>query len=204
MSEERIIRQLLVEIDRNPSVSQRQLSEDLSVSVGSINWYLKRCVKKGLIKLGQAPITRYLYYLTPEGFAEKTRLTASYLSITFDIFRVGRQQYNALFNLCAVNDWRDIVLLGDSELAELAMLVASQIEGIKIHCVLDPDSENDQCAGLPVKTTIDEVTDCLPNGRVDAIIGTKFDMNIKQNQSLKVIREAFNLDRSRLLIPAFI
>ena len=80
MSNEHLVRQILVEIDRNPSVSQRQLSTELGVSIGIVNWHMKRFVRKGLVKLHQAPVRRYLYYLTPDGFAEKARLTAEYLS----------------------------------------------------------------------------------------------------------------------------
>jgi len=198
------MRELLAGIDQDPQVSQRKLSEDLSVSVGSVNWYLKRCVKKGLVKLSQAPVRRYLYYLTPEGFAEKTRLTASYLSTSFDIFRTGRQQYEALFSLCAANGWKNVVLLGESELAELAVLVISSVDGVIAHCVFDPNSSHKQCAGLPVKLTTDEAIACLPEGCVDAVVATAFDIRSPKIHDLEALRVAFNLDQSRLLIPAFI
>ena len=89
MSNETLVRQILVEIDRDPSISQRQLSDNLGVSIGIVNWHMKRFVGKGLVKLQKAPVRRYLYYLTPSGFAEKARLTAEYLNASFDIFRQG-------------------------------------------------------------------------------------------------------------------
>ncbi len=204
MSEERIVRELLVEIERDPGVSQRRLSETLSVSVGTINWHLKRCVKKGLVKLSQVPVKRYLYYLTPEGFTEKSRLTAEYLSTSFDIFRVGRKQYEALFNLCLANDWKSIVLVGDSELAELAMLVLSRIDNVTAYCVFDAASKNNTCAGLPVKSTAEDVLACVPGGRVDAIIGTGPDIKLPEKCDLETLLTKLNLNHSQALIPAFI
>jgi len=204
MSEERIVRELLVEIERDPGVSQRKLSEILSVSVGTVNWHLKRCVKKGLVKFSQVPVKRYLYYLTPEGFAEKTRLTAAYLSISFDIFRVGRQQYEALFNVCAANDWKNIVLIGDSELAELAVLVLSRIDGVTAHCVYDTTSKSSTCAGLPVKSTVEEVMASVPNGFVDAIVGTEPNIKLPEKCDLEALLNKLNLHHSHALIPAFI
>lgn len=62
---EQIERRILIAIDADAGISQRALSMEIGIAVGSINWYLKRCVNKGLIKLQQAPIKRYLYYLTP-------------------------------------------------------------------------------------------------------------------------------------------
>jgi len=204
MHEERILRELLVGIERDPAISQRKLSEDLGVSVGSINWYIKRCVKKGLVKLGQAPVKRYLYYLTPEGFAEKTRLTASYLSISFDIFRAGRQQYEALFNLCEANGWTNIMLLGESELTELALLVLSRYENITAHCIFDIDSTKTTIAGLPVFSTLKDVQQCLPSGGLDALIGAGLDIKLPEKHDADAFLAEFNIDRSRLLVPAFI
>ena len=50
------------------------LKHELGVSVGLINTLIKRAVKKGLVKVREAPYKRYAYYLTPHGFAKKVRL----------------------------------------------------------------------------------------------------------------------------------
>ena len=67
---------ILDTVEQNEHISQRDLSRKLGVALGLANSYLKRCVRKGLIKVQQAPANRYLYYLTPKGFSEKSRLTA--------------------------------------------------------------------------------------------------------------------------------
>ena len=76
----RIVLGLLQSVERDGAQSQRKLASDLGIALGLVNAYLKRCVKKGLLKIGQAPARRYAYYLTPHGFAEKSRLTVEYLS----------------------------------------------------------------------------------------------------------------------------
>ena len=40
MPNETLTRQILDEIDRNPSISQRQLSDKLGVSIGIVNWHM--------------------------------------------------------------------------------------------------------------------------------------------------------------------
>ena len=77
----RIVLGLLESVERDGAQSQRKLASDLGIALGLVNAYLKRCVKKGLVKIGQAPPRRYAYYLTPHGFAEKSRLTVEYLSM---------------------------------------------------------------------------------------------------------------------------
>ena len=204
MSNERLVRQILVEIDHNPSISQRQLSVNLGVSIGIVNWHMKRFVTKGLVKLQTAPVRRYLYYLTPAGFAEKARLTAEYLRVSFDIFRQGRLQYEALFGICAASHWENVVFLGDSELVELACMAHAQTDGVRVRCILDPRSRRDGRGKFPVHASVLGALGEFPSRRVDALIGTHFELRVARCYDLEAIREEIGLDPSRFLVPAFL
>ena len=57
-------------------MTRRSLARELGIALGLANAYLKRCAKKGLIKIAQAPANRYAYYLTPQGFARKPAASA--------------------------------------------------------------------------------------------------------------------------------
>src|ERR1700723_2941542 len=92
----RIVLGLLESVECDGAQSQRKLASDLGIALGLVNAYLKRCVKKGLLKIGQAPPHRYAYYLTPHGFSEKSRLTIEYLSTSFSFFRRAREDCSAL------------------------------------------------------------------------------------------------------------
>src|SRR6267142_1362184 len=77
---ERIVRDLLASVEHDGERSQRHIAAELGIALGLVNAYLKRCVKKGLVKVHDVPARRYAYYLTPRGFAEKSRLTVHYLT----------------------------------------------------------------------------------------------------------------------------
>lgn len=111
-------------VERDPSVTQRSVARELGIALGLANSYLRRCVRKGLIKVSEVPRRRYAYYLTPQGFAEKSRLTATYLSDSFSFFRKARMQCAELFALAAARGQRRLALLGHGDLAEIASLVA--------------------------------------------------------------------------------
>jgi hypothetical protein len=115
---------MLNAVEENSVLTQRSLARELGIALGLANAYLKRCVTKGYIKVTHAPAKRYAYYLTPLGFAEKSRLTAQYLAISFDFFRLARSQCSALFTECETRGWTRIALCGAGELAEIAMLCA--------------------------------------------------------------------------------
>ena len=121
--------------------TQRHLAKRTGIALGLANSYLKRCVRKGLVKIHQAPANRYLYYLTPKGFAEKSRLTGQYLSSSFKFYRRAGDSCADAFVLCKGNGWRRITLCGASDLAEIASLRALE-HGIEIACVYDASRES--------------------------------------------------------------
>ena len=204
MADLNITRRLLTEVDRDPSISQRRLSEELGISVGMVNWHVKRCVGKGLIKLQHIPARRYLYYLTPDGFTEKSRLTANFLRATFDLFRVGRQQYEALFNLCVANAWQDVILLGDSELAELALMVLSRVDNVTAHCILDGHASSTERSSLVVVKDVPGARQILNGRRIDALVATHFEINADGRFDLPAYREQFHMSEKQILIPEFL
>lgn len=119
---------VLEAIDSKKSITQRSISKDLDMALGLVNSYLKRCVKKGFIKIQQAPKNRYLYYLTPKGFSEKAKLTAEFLTSSFTFFRKSRDQIEEILDNCNKKNWKRILLFGNSELAEITSLYSKNYE----------------------------------------------------------------------------
>ena len=70
-------------IQKQPQTSQRDLAEQLGFSLGKLNYCLKALQQKGLIKIKNFEKNpnklNYIYVLTPEGIAEKTRLTINFM-----------------------------------------------------------------------------------------------------------------------------
>ncbi len=161
---------LLSAVERDSAVTQRHLASELGIALGLANAYLKRCAKKGLIKMRQAPLNRYAYYLTPRGFAEKSRLTAEYLTISFDFFRRARHDCAALLEGCAARGWRRVALMGAGELAEIAALGAAEA-GVTIVAVIDAQAGG-SCAGRPVVRDLAAALALGGDRPLDAIIIT--------------------------------
>jgi DNA-binding MarR family transcriptional regulator len=147
--------EILDVIDRQKNVSQRHLARHLGVALGLTNSYLKRCVRKGLVKISQAPANRYLYYLTPQGFAEKSRLTAQYLSVSFGFYRQAGDSCRRVFEYCDRNGWRRLLLCGLSDLAEIASVRALERD-ITIVGFYDPDSDHTRFLNRPVWQNLNE------------------------------------------------
>ena len=147
--EDSLTLEILETIEKQDNLTQRHLANSLGVALGLANSYMKRCVRKGLIKVHQAPANRFLYYLTPKGFVEKSRLTAKYLSSSFDFYRRASDSLAEAFNLCEVQNKTSVLLCGVSELAEIASLRAYEHK-INIVGVFDPYSKKEKFLHLHV------------------------------------------------------
>ena len=146
--------EILDTVQRNEQMSQRHLSRQLGVALGLANSYLKRCIRKGWVKVQQAPANRYLYYLTPMGFAEKSRLTAEYLSTSLSFYREAGNSCLRLLDQCENNHWQRLLLCGVSDLAEIATLRAME-RNLTIVGIYDPTSEREQFLGKRVWRALD-------------------------------------------------
>lgn len=86
LSQREIVRfKVLIAIEENPNVTQRELSKILGVSLGSINFCIKAFIDKGILKVKNFSNSdnkkSYIYCLTPFGIIEKTKITSRYLYI---------------------------------------------------------------------------------------------------------------------------
>ena len=162
-NESKITLGLLTIVHDNAAASQRSMASGLGIALGLANAYLKRCVKKGLVKVSQAPANRYAYYLTPQGFAEKSRLTAEFLSQSLKLFRHARAEGAQLLTYCRNRGWSRVALYGAGDLAEIMILSARDFPVELVAVIADGDGPREQ-AGLPV------VADLRCPGDVEAVI----------------------------------
>jgi DNA-binding MarR family transcriptional regulator len=137
--EEKLTLDLLNAIDQRNDMSQRHLAQKMGIALGLTNSYLKRCARKGLVKVSEAPANRYLYYLTPKGFAEKARLTGRYLANSLSFYRQAGESCSDAFKYFKNNNKDRVLLCGVSDLAEIALIRALE-EKVNIVGVYDQDS----------------------------------------------------------------
>ena len=152
----RLMLGLLESVERDSMQSQRVLAAQFNVALGLVNAYLKRCVRKGLVKVKTTPARRYAYFLTPRGFSEKSRLTLAYLSRSMSFFREARKDCAETCELLQKMGWSRVVLAGRSDLAEVAVICSLEAH-IAVVAVVDPHPVADQFIGAPVFATFEAV-----------------------------------------------
>lgn len=182
----------LTALERGEVVTQMSLSRRIDVAVGLVNAWLKRSINKGYVKARQAPYKRYVYYLTPMGFAEKGRLVAEYLESSLHLFRRARAEYAEIFQCAKRDGFERIVVVGSGELLEIALLTALA-EGVSLQAVLDPHTNKSHRLGVKIVQSLTEVE------AIDAVV-------IAETRTPQAIYEhlAKSLPKERVLAPALL
>ena len=74
---------VLRHLEANPEITQRELAQELGVSLGKVNYCLKALIDRGWVKVNNFRNSdnkaAYAYLLTPSGLEEKTRITVRFL-----------------------------------------------------------------------------------------------------------------------------
>jgi len=91
---------LLRKLEAKPEYTQRELSQEMGVSLGKINYCMKKLVEKGWIKLSSfrhhPQKVNYIYLLTPKGIEQKTRLTFSFLTTKLEEYEKLKNEIGKL------------------------------------------------------------------------------------------------------------
>lgn len=140
---------LLEAFEEEEQTSQRELARRLDISLGLVNAFLKRLARKGYFKITNLPANRVSYLLTPQGMAEKSRLTCEYIQHSFNYYRQTRARLAAIFQRLAGLRAKTIAFWGAGELAEIAYVCLADTS-LQLVAVVDPARVGESFLGRAV------------------------------------------------------
>jgi DNA-binding MarR family transcriptional regulator len=122
---------LLEQIAQDPDTTQSTMASRLGVAVGTVNWYLKRLIAKGYIKVKRAERRKLRYILTPEGLALRAQLTLNYVETSMTLYRHVRQQSRAALAEAQTRGARAIHIAGEGDIADVCRLTCLE-QGVPV------------------------------------------------------------------------
>jgi DNA-binding MarR family transcriptional regulator len=124
---------LLNEIGQDPFVTQANLSKRLGIAVGSVNWYIKRLIHRGWVKVSHLDRTRLKYDLTRQGMSVFTQRALLYARDSLKIYGDFRKKAKLLAAELQQKGIKQVYLEGDNEDEILDILRLTCIEaGIRL------------------------------------------------------------------------
>jgi len=123
---------LLQELEKNPVVSQRELSHKFGIALGVTNACLKRMARRGWIRIMSLNHRRIGYYLTPKGFAEKAKLSLHLISWTVQHYTALKDIIGKKFLEMQNEGIERVVFYGISDEMEIAYIT---LQGVNLQLV---------------------------------------------------------------------
>jgi len=123
---------LLQELERNPVISQRELSHKFGIALGVTNACLKRMARRGWIRMMDQDHRKIGYFLTPKGFAEKTKLTLHLISWTVQHYSTLKDIIGARLLEIQNKGAERVVFYGMSDEMEIAYVT---LQGLNLKLV---------------------------------------------------------------------
>ena len=100
MNQKDIRLDLLRKLEINPECTQRELSREMGVSLGKVNYCMKKLIERGWIKLSNFSHNPnkvgYIYLLTPKGIEQKSKLTSLFLKRKIEEFEMLKDEISRL------------------------------------------------------------------------------------------------------------
>ncbi len=122
---------LLDEIAQDSLVTQAALSRRLGIAVGSVNWYIKRLIQRGWIKVSHLDRTRLKYDLTSEGLRIFSQRALLYARDSLRVYGELRSKAKALVGELKDRGVGQVFLTGDDEMMDILRLTCIE-EGIML------------------------------------------------------------------------
>jgi DNA-binding MarR family transcriptional regulator len=117
---------LLNEIARDPLVTQAGLSAQLGIAVGSVNWYIKRLVQRGWVKVSHLDRTRLKYDLTSKGMQVFTQRALLYARDSLKVYRELRDKARAVVADLKDRGVGEVYLPQDDDLGDIMRLTCME------------------------------------------------------------------------------
>ena len=110
---------LFNKVENSPDINQRKLARELDISLGLTNTYFQRVLKKGWVRAKRVKPRRWLYFLTPKGALEKSRLSLSYMHRTLESLRELKSKGDEHLRILSEKGVTGIHLCGEDDLTEI-------------------------------------------------------------------------------------
>ena len=183
---------LLQELERNPIISQRELSHKFGIALGVTNACLKRMARRGWIRITNMDHRRIGYYLTPKGLAEKTKLTLRLVSWTVQHYSTLKDIIGERLLEIQNKGIERIVFYGVSDEMEIAYVT---LQGVKVQLagiVEDEEKmgQKQEVFGFELKK-VEQIGTLKP----DAVIITS---PVDQEKKVQKLRELVDFEKVKI------
>lgn len=174
-------------IEKNPNITQREMSKTIGIAVSMINDHIDGYENKGLIKRKKHSTKTVEYFVTKKGIERKKVLNIGYLNDSFKMYRFAKMDIENFLNSIISRGFSNILLYGAGEVAEIllqAIIIDKEIP-LKVLGLIDDDISKQNHTIFSTKII---ASSCINNIQHDGILISSYtnkDMIYKKLINLK-------------------
>jgi EPS-associated MarR family transcriptional regulator len=147
MTQDQQILSVLESLSRSADMPQRKIAQHTGLNLAKVNFVLRKLKDKGFIKLKRVRDNphklKYLYLLTPDGLAEKSRLTYRFLKKAIAEYNQAESVIEESVQTMLADGIRRVVLWGNNEITKLFLKITSRLDNkIRVCGIVDPSGRN--------------------------------------------------------------
>jgi len=136
---------VLSQLGNDANITQRQISQNVGLSLGLVNIILKKLIKKGYVKIKRLNRRNLQYFLTPKGFSEISRRSYHYLWKTIDSVAKMKEKIQGFVLEEYSKGITQFVIVGNGELADIVEISLRNLnkKDLKFRRALEEDEISD-------------------------------------------------------------
>jgi len=156
--------QFLEELEKNPTISQRELSKKFNIALGVTNACIKKLARKGWVKIRGLNHRKIYYHLTSEGLGIKAKLTLKYLAYNVKLYTDLKNLFTRKLQEMESKGIKRVVFYGVGDEMEVAY-VTLQWVNLDLVGIADDDEgkQGMKLFGYRVKR-VEEISSLRPDG----------------------------------------
>lgn len=113
---------LLEAISQDETATQANLATELGMAVGSVNWYIKRLIRRGYLKATRMDRTRLRYNMTAEGLEVLRRRATQYMKDSLKVYKDLRKDAKDFIANVVAQGIQSVYVDGDDEALDIFRL----------------------------------------------------------------------------------
>ena len=128
-------------IEKNPNITQREMSKTIGIAVSMINDHLEVFEKQGLIKRKKYSTKTVEYFVTKKGSERRKVLNIGYLNATKELYFQAKDTFEKFLAQVKEKGFTNILLYGAGEVAEMILhaIMTSKSNEVHVLAVIDDD-----------------------------------------------------------------
>ena len=174
-------------IEKNPNITQREISKAIGTAVSMVNDYINQFEKAKLIIRKKHSTKTVDYFVTKKGSERRKLLNIWYLKSSHDIYLSARDNISNFLNQIIDKGFKRILLYGAGEVAEIMLQVMNDDNNLPLEVLAVIDDNFSKKGELIVNLPIIQKED-IKKYEHDGILVSSYKHNDVINTNLNQIK----------------